>query len=162
MTNKPIRWVSPTNAWAIGAQLISLVIPILVVTEVYQPTGLDELNATLSQIWQWVLLAGSSIAVTSTFVVLFAVGDGHKMRAVIRVELAATITVSACYMLLWYSLAVKYGIGSNPLTETLVGGMGLSALARVIQILYELGRYRRAVAAGRIAHVEALAQSKED
>ena len=158
---KPVRWSSPANAWATGAQTIALVIPILSVTELYQPIALEAIGRLVADIWQWLLLAAAVASVTASVIMQFALGDGSRMRAVVRIEQIATSVVGACLGLLWVALVQEYGFAANPLTQLLVGGLGLAAVARVAQIEWDLWKYRRALEGGQVAHVEALAQPKE-
>lgn len=161
VSDRPVRWASPTNAWALGCQLTALIIPILVVTEVYQPVALDELDQGLSQLWQWVLLVSTGCAIAATLTMRAATGNRDRMRAVIRLEAVATGIMAACLILLVASLVWKYGFLVNPLTQTIVGALGITALARVVQIMLELRKDRRAQAAGRVIHTEAIADPKE-
>lgn len=158
---KPVRLSSTTNAWATGAQLISVMIPVLSVIEVYQPIALEAVSVLLADLWQWLLFIMATIAITASFGMQFAIGDGARMRAVLRVEAVATGTVAICFGALWAALVREYGFAANPLTQLLVGGLGLAAAARVGQIIWDLRKYRRALRTGHIAHVEAIAQPKE-
>ncbi|WP_295821532.1 hypothetical protein [uncultured Microbacterium sp.] len=158
---KPVRLTSPDNAWAAGAMLISTGIPILSVAEVYQPVALEAWSHLLADVWQWVLLVAAVVAFSTLPLMKRAEGHGNRMRAVQRVEAVATAVVSLCYLLLWGALVHEYGFGSNPLTQLMVAGLGITAGVRVVQIVRGLGRYRRALRAGRTTHVEAIAQSKE-
>lgn len=158
---KPVRLTSPDNAWAAGAMVISAGIPVLSVVEVYQPVALEAWSTLLADVWQWVLLVAAGIAITTLPLMKSADGHGSRMRAVQRVEAAATGIVALCYLLLWGALVHEYGFGANPLTQLMVGGLGLTAAIRVGQIIWGLVRYRRALRDGRTTNVEAIAQSKE-
>lgn len=158
---KALRWSSPSNAWAVGAQLISFCIPVLSVVEIYQPVALEAIAVPLADAWQWVLFINAAIALSAVALMHFAIGNGSRMQAVIRVEGIATAVVAACYMLLWVALVREYGFGANPLTQVLVAGLGLTATGRVAQIAWESWRYRRALKSGHTAHTEAIAQPKE-
>lgn len=162
MTNKPVRWTSPANAWATGAQLIAFVIPVLAVFEVYQPAALEAISVLVADIWQWVLFFAAGIAVATSVTTQLITGRGGAlMQALLRLEAAATLLLAVCMGALWGALVHEYGFAANPLTQLLVGGLGLAAAARVMQIIVELWRYRRALREGNTATVEALAQSKE-
>lgn len=158
---KPVRLTSPTNAWAIAAQVISLSIPVLSVVEIYQPVALEAISIPIADMWQWSLLVTAVISLAASLVMQFAIGDGARMRAVLHVEAIATGIVSLCFFALWAALVREYGLAANPLTQLLVGGLGLAALGRVGQILWELWKYRRALRAGVTASVEAIAQTKD-
>ncbi|QLD10880.1 hypothetical protein [Microbacterium oleivorans] len=158
--SKPVRLTSPANAWALGAQLIALLIPVLSVVEIYQPIALEAISIPLADTWQWLLFVGASISLLASLLMRGALGSGNRMRAVLRLEGVATAIVSLCFGLLWAALVREYGFGANPLTQLLVGGLGLVALGRVGQILWDLWRYRRALNAGQTARVEAIAQPK--
>lgn len=158
---KAVRWSSPANAWAVGALLLSLAIPVLAVAEGYQPTALEEISKLLADTWQWVLLFAALIALLATLIMQFAIGDGARMQAVVAVEAIATVIVAGCDFLLWWALVKEYGWGTAPLTQLLVGGLGVTALGRVGQILWETYKYRRALRRGAIVHTEALAQPKD-
>jgi len=158
---KPLRWSSPGNAWAIGALALSFAIPVLSVTEVYQPVALEAISVILADAWQWVLLVTVMIALASALSMPLALDNGSRMQALVMVEGVATIIVSACYVLLWISLVRQYGFAANPLTQVLVLGLGLTALGRVGQITWQSWRYRRALRSGYTTHTEAIAQPKE-
>lgn len=158
---KPVRLTSPDNAWAAGAMVISTGIPVLSVAEIYQPLALEAWSTVLADAWQWVLLLAAIVALATLPLMKRAEGHGHRMRAVQRIEAVVTGVVSLCYMLLWAALVHEYGFGANPLTQLMVGGLGVTAAVRVAQIVRGLARYRRALRAGRTTHVEAIAQSKE-
>jgi hypothetical protein len=158
---RPVRWVSPANAWAIGAQVIAFLVPVLVVTGVYDPLAMTELNQPLAEVWQWVMLVAAVLASSSTLLMHLALGDGSRMRSVVTVEAISTTVVASSFALLFGALVWKYGFLANPLTQLLVAGLAVTALGRVGQIVWELRKYRRALAAGRITRVEALAQAKE-
>lgn len=158
---KAVRLTSPDNAWAAGAMLISLGIPVLSVVELYQPVALEAWGTLLADVWQWVLLVAAGIALSTLPLMKRAEGHGSRMRAVQRVEALATAVVSLAYLLLWAALVHEYGFGANPLTQLLVCGLGITAAVRVAQIVWGLARYRRALRSGRTTHVEAIAQSKE-
>lgn len=158
---KPVRLTSPDNAWAAGAMVISAGIPALSVAELYQPVALEALNPILADVWQWVLFVAALIALSTLVLMKVADGHGNRMRAVQRVEAAATGVVAICFLLLWGALVREYGFGANPLTQLLVGGLGVTATIRVGQIIWGLARYRRALRVGRTTNVEAIAQAKE-
>jgi hypothetical protein len=158
---KPVRWSSPANAWAIGAQLIAFLIPVLSVLELYQPVALEAVSIPLADAWQWMLFLTAGISLGASLLMQVVLGAGSRMRAVLRLEGVATAIVSLCMGALWGALVHEYGIGANPLTQLLVGGLGLAAAGRVGQILWELRKYRRALRAGQVATVEAIAQPKE-
>ncbi len=158
---KPVRWSSPTNAWATSAQIISLAIPVLSVAEIYQPIALEAISRPLADVWQWSLLVTAALSLTASIVMQFAIGDGARMRAVVRLEGIATSVVALCLGALWGALVREYGFAANPLTQLLVGGLGLAAMARVVQICWDLRKYRRALRTGHVAQVEAIAQPKE-
>lgn len=159
--HKPVRLASPDNAWAVGAMAISFLIPVMSVAEIYQPIALEAWSVTVADIWQWVLFLAAALALTMTFLMKPALGHGRRMQAVQRVEALATAVVALCYLLLWGALVHEYGFGANPLTQLLVGGLGITATGRVVQILWGLVKYRRALAAGHTTQVEAIAQPKE-
>lgn len=161
MDEKPVRYTSPTNAWAIGCQILTQSIPLLVVAEIYQPVALDELSPLLSQIWQWLLLVSTGCAIAATLAMNFAIGDRGRMTAVLRLEAVATAILGACMLLLFASLIWKYGWLVNPLTQTIVGGIGFIGMSRVVQILLQLRKDRRAQAVGRVVQTEAIADPKE-
>ncbi|MGA6128843.1 MULTISPECIES: hypothetical protein [unclassified Microbacterium] len=158
---KPVRWSSTTNAWATGAQIISLLIPVLSVVEIYQPVALEAIGIVVADAWQWVLLVAATISLAASLVMQFALGDGSRMRAVVRVEAVATGLVALCFLFLWHALVDEYGFAANPLTQLLVGGLGLAAAGRVGQIVWDLWKYRRALRFGRTTSVEAIAQPKD-
>lgn len=158
---KPVRLTSPDNAWAAGAMVISAGIPVLSVAEVYQPVALEAWSLVLADVWQWVLLAAAVLALTTLPLMKRAEGHGRRMAAVQRVEALSTGIVAVCYLLLWGALVHEYGFGANPLTQLLVGGLGVTATIRVVQIIWGLARYRRALRVGRTTNVEAIAQAKE-
>lgn len=157
---KVLRWTSSGNAWALGAQSISLLIPVLTVVGVYDPIALAAIGAWVAETWQWVLLVTAAVSISATLVMHLVAGDGTQMQAVARVEGIATAIVAVCYFALWAALVREYGFAANPLTQLLVGGLGLAALARVAQILWDSWRYRRALRRGLTARVEAIAQPK--
>lgn len=159
--SKPVRWSSPANAWATGAQLIAFLIPVLSVLEVYQPVALEAVSVPLADAWQWLLFVTAGISLAASLAMQLVLGSGNRMRAVVRLEGVATAIVSLCFAALWAALVREYGFGANPLTQLLVSGLGLAAAGRVGQILWELRKYRRALRAGQTAHVEAIAQPKE-
>lgn len=159
--SKPVRWASPANAWATGAQVISLGIPVMTVLGIYEPIALEKINAPAAAIWQWLLLIAAGISLAASLVMSFALGDGTRMRAVVRVEEVATSVVAACLGLLWLALVQEYGFAANPLTQLLVGGLGLAAAGRVAQIEWDVWKYQRALKTGDIAHVEAIAHPRE-
>lgn len=132
---KPVRITSPDNAWAAGAMTISAGIPILSVAELYQPVALEAWSHVLADVWQWVLLIASLLALSTLPLMKVADGHGNRMRAVQRVEALATGIVAVCYLLLWDALVHEYGFGANPLTQLLVGGLGVTAAIRVGQII---------------------------
>ncbi|WP_438354103.1 hypothetical protein [Microbacterium sp. CJ88] len=158
---QPLRWSSPANAWAVGAQLLSITIPIMAVAEGYQPVALEAIAAPLADIWQWVLLVFAVIALVASLTMQLALGDGSRMQAVVRVEAFATAIVSACYFTLLAALVHEYGWGQAPLTQLLIGGLGFIALLRVGQIIWESWRYRRARRTGSVVTSEALAKPKD-
>lgn len=158
---KPLRLTSPDNAWAAGAMVISAGIPVLSVAELYQPVALEAWSPVLADVWQWVLLVASLLALSTLALMKLAEGHGNRMAAVQRVEAAATVVVSVCYLLLWDALVHEYGFGSNPLTQLLVGGLGVTAAIRAGQIIWGLVRFRKALRVGRTTNVEAIAQAKE-
>lgn len=157
---RPVRLTSPDNAWAAGAMVISAGIPFLSVAELYQPVALEAWSHVLADVWQWVLLVAALLALSTLVLMKAADGHGNRMQAVQRVEAVATGIVSLCYLLLWAALAKEYGFGANPLTQLLVGGLGVTAAIRVGQIVWGLARYRRALKIGRTTNVEAIAQAK--
>lgn len=159
--SEPVRWSSPANAWATVAQTIALFIPLLSVLEVYQPVALEAISVAVADIWQWLILITAVASIAASIAMRFAIGNGTRMRAVARFEQIATAGLSGCLGLLWWALVHEYGFAANPLTQLLVGGLAIAALARVAQIEWDLWKYRRALRGGQIAHVEALAQPKE-
>lgn len=48
---KPVRVTSPTNAWALAAQLIAFLVPVLSVAEIYQPVALEAISVPLADAW---------------------------------------------------------------------------------------------------------------
>lgn len=161
MEPQPVRFTSPTNAWALAAQLIAFLIPVLAVLEIYQPVALEAISVPIADAWQWLLFCTAGIALAASLTMPRVAGSGNRMRAVARLEGVATAVVAFCLAALWGALVREYGIGANPLTQLLVGGLGLAAAGRVAQILWELRKYRRALRAGQTAHVEAIVQPKE-
>lgn len=159
--SKPVRVTSPTNAWALAAQLIALLIPVLSVAEIYQPVALEAISIPLADAWQWLLLGTAALSLAASLLMLRDLGGGERIRATLRLEGVTTAIVSLCFIVLWAALVREYGFGANPLTQLLVGGLGIAALARVAQIIYELGKIRSALRSGHTAHVEAIAQPKE-
>lgn len=158
---KPLEWTSPKNAWAVGAQLISLGIPALSVAEAYQPVAIEAISVPLANAWQWVLFLTAAIALAATMLMQLAAGHGRRMQTTLRVEGLATFVVALCYGLLYVALVLEYGWGNAPLTQLLVIGLGVTATGRVGQILWELHGYRKALAAGHTTRTEAIAQSRE-
>lgn len=158
---KPVRVTSPTNAWALAAQLIAFLIPVLSVAEIYQPVALEAISVPLADAWQWLLFVMAGLSLSASLLMLRDLGGGNRIRATLRLEGATTAIVAICFGVLWAALVREYGFGANPLTQLLVGGLGLAALARVAQIIYELWKIRRALRSGQTAHVEAIAQPKE-
>lgn len=158
---KPVRISSPDNAWAIGAMTISFLIPAASVLEIYQPLALEAWSVVIATTWQWVLLFAAVIALATTPFMRLAEGHGRRMQNVLRVEGLATAVVSICLIALWVALIVQYGFGANPLTQILVGGLGITAAFRVGQIVWGLVKTWRGIRAGHIARVEAIAQPKE-
>ncbi|WP_292729582.1 hypothetical protein [Microbacterium sp. UBA837] len=161
--HKAIRLTSPTNAWALGAQAISFLIPLLAVTGVYDPAALGEISPVLSEVWQWVLLVFAAVAATATLLLEYTLGDGRRMESVLSIEMVATAVVALCYLILFGALVDQYGFLSNPLTQLIIGGLGLTAAGRVGQILWERWKYHRAKKSRpvHIARVEAIASPKE-
>ncbi len=157
---RAVRWSSPTNAWAMSALMISFAIPVVSILEIYQPLALEAISVLVADIWQWLLLIAAGISLAASLIMSTALGDGARMRAVVRVEEVATSVVAACLGLLWAALVAEYGFSANPLTQLLVGGLGLAAVARVAQIEWDVWKYRRALKTGAIAHVEAAARPK--
>lgn len=159
---KPVRWSSTANAWAIAAQVIAFLIPVLSIAEIYQPTALEAISVVVADVWQWLLLVTAIISLAASLgMTPFAVGNGTRMRGVLRIEAIGTGTIAICLGILWAALVREYGFAANPLTQLLVGGLGLAAAGRVGQIVWDLRKYRRALKAGHIATVEAIAQPKE-
>ena len=161
--HKPVRLTSPTNAWALGAQAISFLIPLLAVVGVYDPAALGEISPVLSDVWQWVLLLFAVIAATATLLLEYTLGNGRRMESVLSIEMVSTAIVSLCYLILFGALVDQYGFLANPLTQLIIGGLGLTALGRVAQILWDRWKYHRARSARpiHIARVEAIANPKE-
>lgn len=158
---KPLRVTSPTNAWAIGALVMSFIVPVLAVTENYDPAALTSVHELLAIVWQWALLVTSAVALAATLTMQAAVGDVDRMKSILRVEAIPTAVVAVCYLLLGWSLIREYDWGTAPLTQELVLGLGATAAARVLQILWDLWRMRRASARGQTTNVEALADPRE-
>lgn len=102
----------------------------------------------------------AGLSLSASLLMLRDLGGGNRIRATLRLEGATTAIVAVCFGVLWAALVREYGFGANPLTQILVGGLGLAALARVAQIIYELWKIRRALRSGQTAHVEAIAQPK--
>lgn len=160
--SKPVRFTSPANAWATGAQMLAFVVPVLSVFEVYQPVALEEFSPILADVWQWLLLVVAVVAIAASVgVQVITARGGALIVAMSRLEAVATLLMAFCFASLWAALAHKYGIGANPLTQAMVGVLALAALARVAQIAWELHKYHRALRQGQTATVEALAQPKE-
>jgi hypothetical protein len=158
---KALRVTSPTNAWALGGLGMSFVGPVLAVTENYQPVAIESINAPLAELWQWALLVTAAIALIVTLLMRAAEGDGTSMRNILRVEGTATAVVAACYLLLGFALIREYAWGTAPITQLFTIGLGITATGRVLQIVWELRKYRKARRAGETATTEALAQPKE-
>ena len=158
---KVLRWSSPANAWALGAQALSLLIAVNSILGIYDPVALREIAVGLAEVWQWTLFLASVAATGASLLMQFALGDGNRMQAVIRVEAWGTVLVAAGHLLLWGSLVGLYGFATHPLTQLMVGVLGVAALGRVAQIIWESQQYRRALAKGDTAHVEAIAQPKD-
>lgn len=160
--SKPVRFTSPANAWAIGAQLLAFVVPVLSVTEGYQPVALEAVSPILADVWQWLLLVVAVIAIAASIgVQVYTSRGGALIVAMSRLEAVATLLMAFCFGSLWWALVREYGWGANPLTQAMVGVLALAALARVAQIAWELWKYHRALRAGNTVPVEALAQPKE-
>jgi len=160
-TTKPVRWTSPANAWAVGAQLIAFMIPVLAVAEAYQPIALEAISVPLADMWQWLLFVAAGVALAASVTMQLVTDRAALMQALVRLEGVATLILAVCMLGLWAALAKEYGFGANPLTQLLVFGLGVAAVARVAQIIVELWKYRRALRVGETATVEALAQPKE-
>lgn len=160
--SKPVRFTSPANAWATGAQLLAFVVPVLSVAEVYQPVALEAVSPILADVWQWLLLVVAVVAIAASVgVQVITARGGALIVAMSRLEAVATLLMALCFGGLWAALVREYGFGANPLTQAMVGVLALAALARVVQIVWELWKYHRALRAGKTATVEALAQPKE-
>lgn len=160
--SKPVRFTSPANAWAIGSQVLAFVVPVLSVTEGYQPVALEHVSPILADVWQWLLLIVAMIATAASIgVQVYSARGGAFIVALLRVEAAATMLIAVCFAMLWGALIREHGYGSNPLTQAMVGVLALAAFGRVVQIAWQLWKYKRALRAGNTATVEALAQPEE-
>lgn len=160
--SKPVRFTSPANAWATGAQLLAFVVPFLSVTEGYQPVALEAISPILADVWQWLLLVVAVVAIAASVgVQVVTARGGALIVAMSRLEAVATLLMALCFGGLWAALIREYGWGNSPLTQAMVGVIAFSALARVLQIAWELWKYHRALRTGQTATVEALAQPKE-
>lgn len=160
--SKPVRFTSPANAWATGAQLLAFVVPFLSVTEGYQPVALEAISPILADVWQWLLLVVAVVAMAASVgVQVVTARGGALIVAMSRLEAVATLLMALCFGGLWAALIREYGWGNSPLTQAMAGVIAFSALARVLQIAWELWKYHRALRTGQTATVEALAQPKE-
>ena len=141
MPHRALRVTSPNNAWALSIQIISVIIPLLAVLDIYEPAAISEWGLAFADVWQVILLASSTVAFISASLLLkSAYEDGNRLRAVLRLECFNTFIMAVCYLVLFSALVAVYGFLANPLTQVLIGGLGLGGVARVLQILWGLSK----------------------